>query len=90
MELAVYIGCALLLLLVLILSLGQRRPEAARSVAGGSLHTEAADAEIEAVDIDQMVEARNELRRRTGREELGEELGREALRRPPTRQPGLG
>ena len=90
MELAVYIGCALLLLLVLILSLGQRRPEAARSVAGGSLHTEAADAEIEAVDIDQMVEARNDLRRRTGREELGEELGREALRRPPTRQRGLG
>jgi len=90
MELAVYIGCPLLLLLVLILSLGQRRPRVARSVRGGSFHTEAADAEIEAVDIDQMLEARNDLRRRAGREELGEELGREALRRPPTRQPGLG
>jgi len=85
MELAVYIGCAVLLLLVLVLSVGSRQPRVARSVAGGSLHTEAADAEIEAVDIDQMVEARHDLRRRNGREELGEELGREALRRPPAR-----
>jgi len=85
MELAVYIGCALLFLLVLILSIGSRQPRPAGSIAGGSLHTEAADAEIEAVDIDQMVEARSDLRRRTGREELGEELGREALRRPPAR-----
>jgi hypothetical protein len=38
-------------------------------------------AEIEAVDIDQMIEARNERRRRAGRLEIGEELAREALRR---------
>ena len=44
-----------------------------------------AQAEIEATDIDQMIEARSERRRRTGREEIGEELAREALRRPPSR-----
>lgn len=44
-----------------------------------------AQAAIEAADIDQMIEARNEIRRRTGREEIGEELSREALRRPPAR-----
>jgi hypothetical protein len=44
-----------------------------------------AQAAIEANDIDQMIEARSELRRRTGREEIGEELSREALRRPPSR-----
>ena len=42
-----------------------------------------AQAEIEERDIDQMIEARSELRRRTGRESVGEELAREALRRPP-------
>src|SRR2546423_11978568 len=87
MELAVYIGCALLLLLVLILSLGQRRPEAARSVAGGSLHTEAADAEIEAVDIDQMVEAPNDPRPPTRREGLCEELWRGTRTGPPNPRP---
>ena len=44
-----------------------------------------AQAEIEATDIDQMIEARSELRRRSGRESVGEELSREALRRPPSR-----
>lgn len=44
-----------------------------------------AQAEIEERDIDQMIEARSELRARTGRESVGEELSREALRRPPSR-----
>jgi hypothetical protein len=44
-----------------------------------------AQAEIEAHDIDQMIEARSELRARSGRESVGEELSREALRRPPSR-----
>jgi hypothetical protein len=44
-----------------------------------------AQAEIEANDIDQMIEARSELRERSGRESVGEELSREALRRPPAR-----
>ena len=83
MELAVYIGCAVLLVLVVVMSLARREPRGARLLAGERLHTEAADVEIEAVDIDEMIEARNQIRRRTGREEIGEELGREALRRPP-------
>ena len=80
MELAIYIGCALLLALVLILSVGRRRPQGTRLVADGPLHTEAADAEIEAVDIDQMIEALGERRRLAGRPEIGEELARQALR----------
>jgi phosphoglucosamine mutase len=35
-----------------------------------------AEAEIEAVDIDQMIDARNERRRRAGRPEIGDELER--------------
>ena len=77
MELAVYIGCPVLLALVLILSVGRRQP---RVLAGVSVHTEAADAEIEAVDIDQMIEALGERRRLAGRPEIGEELARQALR----------
>ena len=80
MELAIYIGCALLLALVLILSVGRRRPQGTRLLADGPLHTEAADAEIEAVDIDQMIEALGERRRLAGRPEIGEELARQALR----------
>ena len=79
MELAIYIGCALLLALVLILSVGQRRPHGTRFVP---LHTEAADAEIEAVDIDQMIDALGERRRLAGRPEIGEELARQALDQP--------
>jgi len=80
MELAIYIGCALLLALVLILSVGRRRPQGTRLLADGPLHTEAADAEIEAVDIDQMIEALGERRRLAGRPEIGDELARQALR----------
>ena len=80
MELAIYIGCALLLALVLILSLVRRRPQGTRLLADGPLHTEAADAEIEAVDIDQMIEALGERRRLAGRPEIGDELARQALR----------
>ena len=79
MELAIYIGCALLLALVLILSIGHQRPHRARLLADGPLHTEAADAEIEAVDIDQMIEALGERRRLAGRPEIGDELARQAL-----------
>jgi hypothetical protein len=82
MELAVFVGCAVLLALVLILSLGRRQASRARLLADGPLHTEAADAEIEAVDIDQMIEARNERRRLAGRPEIGEELARQALDGP--------
>ena len=56
-------------------------PRSGRAIVGGSLRSDEAEAEIEATDIDQMIEARNERRRRAGRLEIGEELAREALRR---------
>ena len=42
-----------------------------------------AQAAVEDDDIEQMIEARDERRRRAGRESIGNELAREALRRPP-------
>jgi hypothetical protein len=68
------------LVLLVLWTLGSRPPR--RTAARG---TDEAEAEIEAHDIDQMIEARSERRRLAGREEIGEELGREALRRPPDR-----
>jgi hypothetical protein len=58
-------------------------PRSGRAIVGGSLRSDEAEAEIEAVDIDQMIEARNERRRLAGRPEIGDELAREALRRSP-------
>jgi hypothetical protein len=58
-------------------------PRTGRAIVGGSLRSDEAEAEIEAVDIDQMIEARNERRRLAGRPDIGDELAREALRRPP-------
>jgi hypothetical protein len=58
-------------------------PRTGRQIVGGSLRSDAAEAEIEAVDIDQMIEARNERRRRAGRPDIGDDLAREALGRPP-------
>ena len=80
-PLAVVLVVLVVVLAVLVLGmLGSRPPR--RTPARGP---EEAGAEIEEHDIDQMVEARGELRRRTGREEIGNELAREALRRPPDR-----
>jgi len=56
-------------------------PRTGRAIVGGSLRSDEAEAEIEAVDIDQMIEARNERRRLAGRPDIGEELAREALGR---------
>ena len=59
------------------------RPRDEHSIVAGSLHSDEAQAEIEAVDIDQMIEALSERRRLAGRPDVGDELAREALRRPP-------
>ena len=42
----------------------------------------AAQAEVEEHDIDEMMDARDELRRRAGRPSIGDELAEGALRRP--------
>jgi hypothetical protein len=59
---------------VFALILGIWSPRTGRQIVGGSLRSDEAEAEIEAHDIDQMIEARNDLRRRAGRPEIGDEL----------------
>ena len=59
---------------VFILLLGAYHPRQGRQIVGGSLRNPAADAEIEAVDIEQMIEAQNEMRRRRGVPDIGDEL----------------
>src|SRR2546428_7950899 len=78
----VFGGMILAFVLVVILA-GAFHPRTGRKIIGGSLRSDEAEAEIEGVDIDQRIEARNERRRRAGREEIGEEPAAEAPRRPP-------
>jgi hypothetical protein len=78
------IGVLVIVLFVLIVLMA--KPAQPRLLAGQSPRDHGADAEIEDHDIDQMIEARNERRRRLGRPEIGDELAEE-LRRPPP-QPG--
>jgi hypothetical protein len=79
---AVFGGMVVVMTLVILLA-GALRPRTSRQIVRAPIHTEEAGAEIEAVDIDQMVEALGERRRRAGRPEIGDELAREALGRPP-------
>ena len=81
---AVFGGMIIAIVAVVVLA-GVFHPKTGRQIVGGSLRSDEAEAEIEAVDIDQMIEARNERRRRAGRPEIGDELAREALREPPER-----
>ena len=81
----VVFGGMILAFAIVIALVGLVHPRSGRQIVGGSLRSDEAEAEIEAVDIDQMIEARNERRRRAGRLEIGEELAREALRRGPER-----
>jgi hypothetical protein len=83
MEPLVAIGVgSLVLLLILVLVLAEPRPHERL----GAERSYAAEAEVEESDIEQMLEARNEIRRRRGLPEIGdelvEELRREAGRRP--------
>jgi hypothetical protein len=57
-------------LLVLVMSLSRPRPHERL----GAERSYATEAEIEATDIEQMIEARNEIRRRRGLPEIGDEL----------------
>ena len=82
--LVVFGGMIVALALVVVLA-GAFHPKSGREIVGSSLRSDEAEAEIEAVDIDQMIEARNERRRRAGRLEIGEELAREALGQPRER-----
>jgi hypothetical protein len=76
-------GGMIVALAVVVALAGMFHPRTGRQIVGGSLRSDAAEAEIEAVDIDQMIEARNERRLRAGRPGIGEELARQALEGPP-------
>ena len=77
------IGVLVVVLLVLIVSMA--KPPQPRLKVGQSPRDHGTEADIEASDIDQMIEARNDRRRRLGRPEIGDELARELERRshPP-------
>ena len=72
------IGVLVVVLLVLIVSMAT--PPQPRLRVGQSPRDHGAEAEIEQSDIDQMIEARNDRRRRLGRPEIGDELARELER----------
>ena len=78
-----FFGGLVLVFVVGVLLLGVFHPRTGKQIVGGSLRSDEAQAEIEAVDIDQMIEARNALRRRRGLPEIGDDLERE-IRRPPS------
>lgn len=70
--------------LVFTLALGAWHPKSGRSIVGRSLRDEEAQARIEAEDIDQMIEARDDIRRRRGLPTIGDDLEAELKRgRPP-------
>ena len=81
-PLVVLFGGMILALVVVVILAGAFHPRTGRKIVGGSLRSDEAEAEIEAVDIDQMIEARNESRRRRGLLEIGDELEFEIRRRP--------
>jgi hypothetical protein len=80
----VVIGLLVVLLFVLIAVMA--KPSQPRLKFGENPLDHEAVAEIEETDIDQMIEARNERRRRLGRPEIGEELERE-IRTGARREP---
>ena len=79
MVLTIIIGVLVVVLVVMIVFMST--PPKPRLLMGDSPRDHGADAEIEDSDIDQMIEARNERRRRLGRPEIGDELARELQER---------
>jgi hypothetical protein len=73
----VVFGGLVAFLLVFAVGLGLWHPRSGVQIVGRSLRNDAAEAEIEAHDIEQMLDARNDLRRRLGKPELGDELARQ-------------
>ena len=81
----VVMGGMVLAFVIIIVLAGLFHPKSGNAIVGRSLRDHAAEAEIEDNDIEQMIEARNERRRRLGKPDIGEELAREALRGEPDR-----
>lgn len=68
------IGITLLVIVLFLLIASMARAPKPRLRVGQSPRDHAAEANIEDHDIDQMIEARNERRRRMGKPEIGDEL----------------
>lgn len=83
-PLLVLFGGLILFFLVFTILLGLMHPRSGMEIVGRSLRDYEAEAEIEAGDIDQMIDARNEIRRRRGLPPIGDELAEQVtrLRRP--------
>jgi hypothetical protein len=77
----VIIGGLTLFLLLFVVALGLWHPRSGRMIVGRSLRDEGAEAEIEAHDIDEMLDARNARRRAAGKPAISDELA-EQVRRP--------
>lgn len=75
------IGGMTVFLLLFVIALGLWHPRSGQSIVGRSLRNDEAEAEIEAHDIDEMLDARNARRRAAGKPEIADELA-EQVRRP--------
>ena len=69
-----FFGAFVMIFVVMVVSLGIWHPRQGNAIVGKSLRNPEAEAEIEANDIDQMIEARNDLRRRAGKPSIGDDL----------------
>ena len=74
------VGILVLVAVLFVLIVWMAQPPRPRLLAGQSPRDHAAEAEIEDHDIDEMIEARNERRRRLGKPEIGDELAAELAR----------
>jgi hypothetical protein len=74
------IAIAVLVVALFVMIALMSKPSQPRLKFGQSPRDHGAEADIEAGDIDQMIEARNERRRRLGRAEIGDELERDLRR----------
>jgi hypothetical protein len=80
-EFGVFIFFALLVLVLIFLALGKYYPgSGAEQVDWKPTRSPELEAELELEDVEQMLEAQNERRRRSGRPELTEEDMQERLR----------
>jgi len=74
------VAILLLVFVLIVLIAFMAKPAQPRLLAGQSPRDHAAEAEIEDHDIDEMIEARNERRRRLGKPEIGDDLAAELQR----------
>jgi hypothetical protein len=80
------VGILVLVFALFVMILFMAKPSQPRLLVGESPEDHAAQAYIEDHDIDEMIEARNERRRRLGKPEIGDELAA-ALQRDARRDP---